>query len=348
MKSSKNRGAFTLIELLIVIAIIALLISILLPSLERAREQGRRAVCLANLKAIATAIHSYATEDAAEHAVPVHQAMIDPMGRNGWSTPYWWRTAVGFSYGGKTASVPFPQPNPTPVMMDPDGIWAAETRPLNRFVLGSVHEEDSRRIEWYHCPSDVGYPNSEWIEDVPQAAAEIPCYEMLGNSYRFRLEGVVAGGGRGETLPYGIVSPYPVGHRLSTLLNTARLPIISEPLFMNFLRQREGDDPGGLSLRGWHKMVMTSNVLFTDGSARPTRTRTTTAFDQESLEKMGYTTAFPQTQFLTRCDSYQADCYPTPGALIPVGKTGERLSREWLSDQTGWPFAGFQGNIRLE
>ncbi|MCH8806124.1 MAG: hypothetical protein IH986_08550 [Planctomycetes bacterium] len=117
---------------------------------------------------------------------------------------------------------------------------------------------------------------------------------------------------------------------------------------MNFLRQRQGDDPDGLPLRGWHKAVMTSNVLFTDGSARSTRSRTHTAFDMDSLRKMGYTPAFAQTQFLTRCDAYQADCYLTPGALIPVGKFGERRSRQWLRTQTGWPFAGFQSNFNLE
>jgi len=42
--------AFTLIELLVVIAIIALLMAVLMPALQRAREQGRRAVCMSNIK----------------------------------------------------------------------------------------------------------------------------------------------------------------------------------------------------------------------------------------------------------------------------------------------------------
>lgn len=50
-----NRRGFTLIELLVVIAIIALLMAILMPALNRARELGRRTVCLGNLNQMALA-----------------------------------------------------------------------------------------------------------------------------------------------------------------------------------------------------------------------------------------------------------------------------------------------------
>ncbi|QOJ14800.1 MAG: prepilin-type N-terminal cleavage/methylation domain-containing protein [Planctomycetia bacterium] len=65
------RRGFTLIELLVVVAVIALLISILLPSLSAAREQARRTVCSSNLRSIAQAFNIYGNEN--RDFVPQHQ-----------------------------------------------------------------------------------------------------------------------------------------------------------------------------------------------------------------------------------------------------------------------------------
>jgi prepilin-type N-terminal cleavage/methylation domain-containing protein len=73
VKNGKGRSGFTLIELLVVVAIIALLISILLPSLARARELAKRTTCAANVSGIGKGLFTYANEGNQGMPIAAHQ-----------------------------------------------------------------------------------------------------------------------------------------------------------------------------------------------------------------------------------------------------------------------------------
>ncbi len=61
--SSRGRRAFTLFELLVVVAVLALLISLRLPALARATDQTKRAQCAANLRQFTLAMHIFASDN---------------------------------------------------------------------------------------------------------------------------------------------------------------------------------------------------------------------------------------------------------------------------------------------
>jgi prepilin-type N-terminal cleavage/methylation domain-containing protein/prepilin-type processing-associated H-X9-DG protein len=73
-------GGFTLVELLVVVGIIAILITVLLPALNSAREAARRTQCAANLHNVAAALNIYANENRRklpQHAGPGNNWLWD-------------------------------------------------------------------------------------------------------------------------------------------------------------------------------------------------------------------------------------------------------------------------------
>jgi prepilin-type N-terminal cleavage/methylation domain-containing protein/prepilin-type processing-associated H-X9-DG protein len=100
--SLSRRAAFTLVELLVVIGIIAVLVGILLPSLARARESAKSTQCAAQLRNLGQALLMYANENGGK--LPQH-------GSNAlwlWDVPFETRDALVRKGGArKTLYCPF-------------------------------------------------------------------------------------------------------------------------------------------------------------------------------------------------------------------------------------------------
>jgi prepilin-type N-terminal cleavage/methylation domain-containing protein len=140
MKTSLGllRG-FTIIELLVVISIIALLVSLLLPSMSKARDQAKRAQCLNNLRMGAIAMSAYANDQhgyiGSSPVNTVANGFPNPY-YNGWShftfviedynAPYLWNEGFWVS-GGYTRGAIFQCPGQT--ITNPNCYMSATTDP---------------------------------------------------------------------------------------------------------------------------------------------------------------------------------------------------------------------------
>jgi prepilin-type N-terminal cleavage/methylation domain-containing protein/prepilin-type processing-associated H-X9-DG protein len=156
----RRARAFTLVELLVVVSIIALLVALVFPSLRAARTHTRIITCQTNLSGITKGLIAYALE---RDAFPI---TTDAPG-----TPCSWR------YGGWSGS------NTSQWKSYKSGAYYIPTgqRPLSRYLRHESHLPDSERMAMFRCPED----NRSYRAMIAPALAngKASAYEDIGTSY---------------------------------------------------------------------------------------------------------------------------------------------------------------------
>lgn len=149
---TRQRSGFTLVELLVVIGIIALLISILLPALRRAKEAAMRTVCLSNHRTWLQATHLYATDN--RQYLP----WCNWQGQAGFANQ------IGYLYD--------PRKGETKGSFDSEGTNPSK----NSMKTGSLFKY-MRNTKAYHCPFD---PEEAWDVGARSITHVITSYCMNG------------------------------------------------------------------------------------------------------------------------------------------------------------------------
>jgi prepilin-type N-terminal cleavage/methylation domain-containing protein/prepilin-type processing-associated H-X9-DG protein len=133
----KSIAGFTLIELLVVVAIIAVLISMLLPALSSAREQAKRAVCASSQRQLVVALKAYSIEN------------------NGWFPGGWYGTPCFIRDGNAFASFVGGKTGMGKLMACPS---AMNNQQLNIYGYGGeVNKLAKSELNW-----DVSVPE-DWL-----------------------------------------------------------------------------------------------------------------------------------------------------------------------------------------
>ncbi len=128
------RRAFTLVELVVVIAIIAVLIGLLLPATQAARESARRVQCQNQVKQIVLGLQTY--HDAVRFLPPAYPGAFDP-------------TVDGKRWGWATFILPFIEQQALYEKLEPsrDSLFQVAYDPVKRLLL-------QNSVSTYLCASD--------------------------------------------------------------------------------------------------------------------------------------------------------------------------------------------------
>jgi prepilin-type N-terminal cleavage/methylation domain-containing protein len=244
--------AFTLVEVLLTVSIIALLIAILLPAIAKARQAAHSAACLSNLKQIAAAWNLYDYDyDAFPWGGDDNYSV-----RFGWGGVHWY----GFDDQG----------NPILPESDPgDKKLVTTNRPVNPYLGRDVNTPAFERV--FRCPADkgihipgagdYGLDNDPWKvlgAGNDSGEGELTVFGKLGTSYeanhQLYLDRV------GDKFVYG-----PFFGAKDVYVCPSRLVIVGDAGAMTIAESGLYQD---VVVQGWWHGFGRGQMAFLDGSAR--------------------------------------------------------------------------------
>ena len=128
------KAAFTLIELLVVMAILSILMALLLPAIQSAKDKAKEGKCIANMRQLAMAMHTYAGE------FEDHLPLTAPAGRNHSGDWVW---------GGNVVSHPQQVEACQRILIEDGALWT--------YVYPGVERHQKKPEEWYSLPQKNAY-----------------------------------------------------------------------------------------------------------------------------------------------------------------------------------------------
>jgi prepilin-type N-terminal cleavage/methylation domain-containing protein/prepilin-type processing-associated H-X9-DG protein len=265
----RRQKAFTLIELMVVVSIIALLAAMLLPALQRALEQTRRASCMNNLKGAGTALALYSQNN--DNAYPMLPGTA-------------WDSTIDGTVWLSSVSIP------TGIASD----WTVK-RSVSSLVFMLIRNGEAPKL--FCCPSDGNAKADTQTTDTNNAGAlnwDFSCGQTISG-------GAGSGTGTARNLSYSYACPIYGGAAPATDLNgiptnadsgmvvmSDRTPQLSNNAASSGLASTKGAFSGADGSNAWVSTITSNklplynsqnhtsgemmNVLYVDGHVAVART----------------------------------------------------------------------------